>query len=187
MGKRLVVKGADFSTNGIPYSIQFTPLLGVNVAGATTNGATVATATRQFPLPSDALSLMAGKTIYGIRIYVYVAGTFGVSKIKGLTTDPTQGDTIPGSVIITDVANLTASETGVKDLFFDEPIVLGADEMLGIKFNKSTGGADGGLVKYGNGSSFPCKISITDGSSTYNSVSTSSSSYNWAFDFLVAE
>lgn len=187
MGKRLIIKGSDFSENGIQYVVQYTPLFGIDVANANTNGATINDAVRQFLLPSYALSAMAGKTIYGIRLKVMTAGTFGVSKIKGLTTDPTQGDTIPGSVTITDVADLTASETGVQDLFFDSPITLGSDEMLGIKFNKSTEGADGGLVKYGNGSSYPLKISINNGSSTYNSVSTSSSSYNWGIDFLVIE
>lgn len=187
MGKRLIIKGADFSENGIPYSVQNVPLFGINVSGATTSGATVNAPVRQFLLPSYALSTMAGKTICGIRLRVLTAGTFGVSKIKGLTTDPTQGATIPESVIITDVANLTASGTGVQDLFFDNPIVLGNDEMLGIKFNKSTQGADGGLAYYGNGSAFPRKISINDGSTTYNSVSTASSSYNWGIDFIVRE
>lgn len=185
MGKRLIIKGADFSENGIPYSVLLTPLFGVNVAGASKSGATITTATRQFPLPSYALSAMAGKTIYGIRLRVQTAGTFGISKIKGLTTDPTQGDTIPASVTITDMTELTATETGVCDLLFETPIVLENDEMLGIKFNRSTSGYNGGLVYYGNGSSYPLKISITDGSSTYNSVSTSTSQYNWGFDFLV--
>ena len=185
MGKRLIIKGADFSENGIQYVVQYSPLLGVDVENANTNGATISSPVRQFLLPSYALNLMSGKTIYGIRLRVITAGTFGISKIKGLTTDPTQGDTIPGSVTITDVADLSASETGVQDLFFNAPITLESDEMLGIKFNKSTQGAGGGLAKYGNGTSYPQKISINDGSTTYNNVSTSTSQYNWGIDFLV--
>lgn len=184
MGKKLIIKGADFSENGIPGPIEYSLLFNIDVENAGKAITRVNNISRQFLLPSYALNAMAGKTIYGIKLKVGLSGNLGICKIKGMTTDPTQGDIIPNTVEITDIDSFVLGNTGVNELFFNEPVVLGQDEMLGIKFITTKAG--GCHIYYGSGSTYPSKVSIDDGSTTYNSVSTPSSSYNWAIDFFVA-
>ena len=118
MGKKLVVKGADFSEVAIEtrtkqylYGVPDSQMNGRNQWNLNSLG---------FSLIEQ--SVLQGKTIYGMRMNVDTSGTITISKSS--IVNPT----ISSSLVV--VAHAIANSTGIVDMAFDVPIELGSGEYL---------------------------------------------------------
>ncbi len=135
MGKKLVVKGADFSEVAIETR---TKQYLYGVPNSQMNGNPWNLNSLGFSLIEQ--SVLQGKTIYGMRMNVDKAGTITISKSS--IVNPTTSS----SLVV--VAHAVANSTGIVDMAFDVPIELGSGEYLIISAATAKGKfhADGSIT-----------------------------------------
>ena len=142
MGKSLVIKGADFSENGISTSVTWVAQYPSNIL-AGESGKVVSNTTVYSPLSTEVARLgMVGKTIRYIKLNAAAAGTITVYKVtSGTTSDQKSYSVSAGNNIIE----------------LETPISITSDSVaVGIKGN--------GIIRYWSGSA-----SFTSRGWTYNS------------------
>lgn len=118
MGKKLIVKGADFSEVAVEtgvkqylYGIPDSQMSGSNLWTASSLG---------FSLAEQ--SVLQGKTIHGIRMNVSSVGSITIS--KATIVNPNTAS------LMTEVAHGAVTSTGIKDIEFDVPVELHSGEYL---------------------------------------------------------
>lgn len=116
MGKKLIVKGVDFSTNGITIQWQ----LGLTDEDVVGNNK-VATADVWYIKPEEVTANnLIGKTISYIKLYVLTAGTVQIGSV-------TNGSTWAG--------NSYAVAQGVNVIQLDTPITFSSTTSIGFSGN----------------------------------------------------
>lgn len=124
MSRKLLIKDADFSTNGIRnIGVQLEPVLGIDMTALTHASST--TSNYYFPRPSYQMPLIAGRTIYGIQVRTVSNGNFNVLKMTGYSTDPVVGETNTGE--ITRVGSFTGVAGQVITHYFNTPVEIPAE------------------------------------------------------------
>lgn len=125
MSNRIIVKGADFSANGIAdVGVDLEPILGINVSLCTK--ASNKDSNFYFPEPAWNIPLVKGRKIYAIRVRVASGSSFEVIKLEGYTGNPALSSQNTGT--ITTIQRFTNGVAGqVKDYFFDEPFEIPND------------------------------------------------------------
>lgn len=122
MAKKLIIKTADFSVNGI------TNINGVSVVNAFSYSAkdfTKASTTTQnsyFPAPSYQTPLVKNKTVYGVRVRTVSTGNFQVLKMTGYSINPTVGSHNSATVEV--IGTYQGVGGKITTVIFDEPIVV---------------------------------------------------------------
>lgn len=118
MGKKLIVKGADFSEVAIETRIK-QYLYGV--PNSQMNG-NYAWNLNSLGYSLIEQSVLQGETIYGMRMNVDTTGTITISKSSIVNPTTTSS--------LVEVAHAVANSTGIVDIAFDVPIELGSGEYL---------------------------------------------------------
>ena len=126
MGKSLIIKGADFSENGISTSVTWVAKYPSNILSGET-GAVVSSNTIYFPISTEITRLgMVGKTIKYIKLNAAASGTITVYII----TDGTESDAKDYSV-----------SAGNNIIELETPISITSDSIsVGFKGN--------GIIRY---------------------------------------
>lgn len=126
MGKSLIIKGADFSENGISTSVTWVAQYPSNILSGETNKV-VSSDVVFFPISTEVARLgMVGKTIKYIKLNAAASGTITVYKI----TNGTESDAKDYSVSV-----------GNNIIELETPISITSDSVsVGIKGN--------GIVRY---------------------------------------
>lgn len=118
MGKKLIIKGADFSEVAVEtYIKQY--LYGIPDSQMNGNG-TWNPVALGFSLANQ--SVLQGKTIHGIRMKVDTVGSITISKATSVNPNTAS--------LMTEVAHGAVTSTGIKDIEFDVPVELGSGEYL---------------------------------------------------------
>lgn len=119
MGKSLIIKGADFSANGI----KMRTYLMASEEDIESAANVIALYAAGYAYSDQ--SLLRGKTLKGIRANVETAGTIRVFKA-------TSADlmSITSQSQMTEVATLTTGTVGIQDIDFSSPITMGANDWL---------------------------------------------------------
>lgn len=121
MGKKIIIKDVSFFENAVIKSDRFYYL---GITDAQFNTATSAWASVGFGYSLTEQSAIKGKTLHGIRLKV---GTIGTTTIyKATSVNPSSSNAL------TEVATITATETGLQDIDFSSPIVLAQNEYIVI-------------------------------------------------------
>lgn len=143
MSNRIIVKGADFSLNGMPdVGVDLEPILGINVNNCTK--ASTSASNFYFPAPSFVIPKVKGRTIYAVRARLASGTSFSLVKLEGYTSDPQVDTANTGTITI--IQTFTGATAGVvKDYFLDEPLVIPntGDVTIGIR---PTGGSTMGFL-----------------------------------------
>lgn len=117
MSKKLIIKDADFTVNGITdIGFEVKNALGYDAKDFTKLSST--TTNYYFPNPGIQAPAIAGKTIYGIKVRTTGSGTFQFLKLEGYSTAPTGTNT--GTISI--VATYPGTNDKIKTILFDNPI-----------------------------------------------------------------
>ena len=136
MGKSLVIKGADFSENGISTLVTWLGQYPSNIL-AGESGKVVSSNTVYFPISTEVTRLgMVGKTIKYIKLNAAAAGTITVYKVTSGTSSDNQDYSVSAG---NNIIELTT------------PISITSDSVsVGIKGN--------GIIRYWSGSaSYPAR------------------------------
>lgn len=125
MSRRLIICGADFSANGmVNYNgITMKDALGLNATDF--SRASTTTQNYYFPSPSYQCPLVAGKTIYGIKVKTVSNGNFQFLQMTGYSGDPTVNVKNTGTITVLGTYRGIANK--VKTILFDTPIVVPND------------------------------------------------------------
>lgn len=124
MGKQLVIKGADFSENALDVRNK---RYWYNVPNSQFEAADAAVATGGYGYSLVNQSPIQGKTLHGMRLNVTTTGVMSIFK--------TSTNGAKDKTLLTEVATVQASETGIQDLDFSAPVVLGDDEYIVLGCN----------------------------------------------------
>lgn len=119
MGKKIIIKGVSFFENAVVKSDR-AYMIGVTDAQFNTAGPAWSVAGFGYSLSNQ--SAIKGKKLHGIRLKVGSIGTTTIYKAKSV--NPSSSNTL------TEVATITATETGLQDIDFSSPIVLAQNEYL---------------------------------------------------------
>ena len=128
MGKYIIIKNVDFSTNAIEqidldriYLYGFTDSqfnsfnLNINMSAAT--------------FVDEPQTSFSGIPIKGIRAKVTQTGTLSIYKLtNGMPTNSSQYSS--SNVVLIETLNITS--TGIQDISFTNPVTLGPNEYIGI-------------------------------------------------------
>lgn len=121
MGKKIIIKDVSFFENAVIKSDRFYYL---GITDAQFNKAKSAWESFGFGYSLKEQSAITGKTLHGIRLKV---GTIGTTTIyKATSVNPSSSNAL------TEVATITATETGLQDIDFSSPIVLAQNEYICI-------------------------------------------------------
>ena len=124
MGKSLVILGADFSANGIDM-----PIFGISDEQFLAGYAQWNLSVLGFALSSQ--EALRNITLTGIKINVSAAGTLKIYKTTNLSAADASG--------MVEIATITATETGLQQIDFSNPIQLANNEFLVLgKYDDST-------------------------------------------------
>ena len=115
MGKRLIIKGADFSANGIPY-VTYTWFTNFNMSQPEVQFQTGA-----FYIPASEISAfnLSGKTVKAIRFYAMTTGTIEIFPYE---------NSVDGTHQVFQI-----TQPGVNIINLETPIPLSSTQRLGIK------------------------------------------------------
>lgn len=115
MGKRLIVKGADFSANGIPY-VSYTWFTNYDMTDPE-----AAFSTSPFGIPASEITAfsLSGKTVKAIRFYAKSTGTINIAPI----TDGVVGTN----------QTFQITQTGVNIIMLNTPIPLSSTQRLQVQ------------------------------------------------------
>ena len=145
MGKRLIIKGADFSSNAIPsglyviyksnYKGQFTTQTGAGGGG-----------NWGFFPPNAVQAAIRGTEIHAVSFYPAAAGTVNIIKCTGT----------PNANSVTSIQSFTVTQEDVGNEFvmvLSTPLILTNNEWLGVHAKTDTTGIKymASSVGYGDG------------------------------------
>lgn len=138
MGKRLIIKGADFSQVAIRTEKVYSELFAdIDWSSHTSNNTnSMAKALYGRAVGDFDFSKTSGKKIVGVKVNVKVVnqGVAQVGVVRGFRNlaQPGQVVSVPNLMSITDVQDVHITETGVQTIMLDTPIILGANDWIGI-------------------------------------------------------
>ena len=140
MGKKLIIKGADFSVNAFDQDII--TFFGFDTTNVTGNASAGSTSQMYFFYQPSVYAGLSGLSIKGIKVKLSVAGKIKIVKCSNVTAST-----------ITDYMSITNETFQVletinlvqnQELYnFNTPVVLGQNEILGFMY-------DGTLEDRGN-------------------------------------
>lgn len=174
MSRKLIIKGADFSVNGMMdiNGVNVSPIFNFNLNNFTK--ASNSDPNYYFPSPAYQVSKLAGKTVYGAKVVPNNSGTFQIVKLVGYTGNPSGANTGEISVIGT----YSGSAGKVKTIIFDEPIEVSEDGNTSFGLHPTRGTT---LRFYDRVSPYLCFITSLTGSWS------TTSNYGAGIELLVAE
>lgn len=120
MAKKIIVKGADFEENAIEQSRSKVYYYNIPKEQFRLASGTWIPTSMGFGATSQAV--IQGQTLHGVRIMVDTAGTLTIYKASAVTVNNADA--------LTEVATITTTRTGLQDLDFSTPVVLGSDEVI---------------------------------------------------------
>lgn len=138
MGKRLIIKGADFSQVAVRTEKVYKELFAdINWAEPTqTHTNPQAKALYGRCVGGYDFSKASGKKIVGVKVNVYLVnqGVAQVGVVRGFRNlaQPGQIVSVPNLMSIVELQNVSITQTGVQTIMLDTPIVLGANDWIGI-------------------------------------------------------
>lgn len=176
MGKRLIIKGADFSEVSVRKEIVYSELF-ADIDWSTPNtDASNPQAKCLYGRCVDGFdfSKTDGKKVVGVKVNVkgVYNGVAQVGVVRGFRNlaQPGQVATIPNLMDITEVQNVYITKVGVQAIMLETPIILGPNDWIGI--GNMTIPVTGSIVpNFRNyDGTFICYVNGTQESSIPNSI-----------------
>lgn len=130
MGKKLIIKGADFSEVAVEVGVVRNFIY--NISDAQMSGASDLWNHSSGGFSVLDQSALQGKTIDGVRLNVHTAGTVKIYKATAVNPKSMSAMTL--------VSSMTARSEGIQNIDFDTPVSLGAGEFIVFGDANNVGG-----------------------------------------------